>query len=185
MQGNRLKNLPDPFGISSEAGILNYWRGAQGAWGMAGQICRIARPLSSPHTWSWSPPHCPAWSSAQTAGVLCHWTRNPTVSSGHWGRLQRKALGFCWSWWSSVAGGGSTWSPGPYSVALRTAPVFKKGTGQLMRAWNFGRRAGQGQHEPHQSKPTRWPKSHSSRTTMSQLQEPVTGVNMIAPLVSP
>lgn len=49
MQGSRLKDLPDTFGISPEPGILSDWRRAQEAWDMARQTCEMASPPSSPH----------------------------------------------------------------------------------------------------------------------------------------
>ena len=182
IKGNRLADLPDSLGISSEPGVLNDQRGAREAWGIARQVCEMASPFSSPHTWSWSPPRCPVWSSAQTAGVLCHWPRYPAASSGHWGRPQRRGPGFCWMWWLSVAGGGSTLSPKPCSVALRIAPVFKIGTGQLMRAWSFDRRVGHGQHQRHQSKPNKGPKRDPHRAITLHLQEPSSGVTIAASL---
>lgn len=45
IQGSRLEDLLDTFGISSEPRFLNYWRGAQEAWDIAGQTCELTSPF--------------------------------------------------------------------------------------------------------------------------------------------
>lgn len=81
---------------------------------------------SCSHTWSWSPPHCPASSSAPTAYDLFHWPGHLAASSEHWCRLQRRDRGFWGMWLLSAAGGASIWYPGPYSAAQGTAPTLER-----------------------------------------------------------